>query len=95
MSRKAAETEGLANASLNTSRVPPQKGVRGDEMPSTRNLLGNDQAKGLDAMAEKKKAGSKSTSAPQEGKGGSNARGAGKATQGDEGKGAQRRKQKK
>ena len=94
MSRKAAETEGLANASLNTSRVPPQKGMRGDDMALTRNLSGNDQEKGIEATAEKKKVGSNPAGVPKEGKGGTTALSAGKS-KGDEGTSAQKRKQKK
>jgi hypothetical protein len=94
MSRKASGEDSLANASLSTSRVPPQQGVGGDRMASTRNLSGNDHEKGLDAMADKKKVGSSTASMPKEGQGGTNARGGGK-TQGEEGSGAQKRKQKK
>lgn len=51
MSRKDDE-KGLANSSLSTSRVPAQNGTKPDGIPTTRNLPGNDQQKGLDAVAK-------------------------------------------
>ena len=93
MSRKPAD-EGLGNASLSTSRVHAQEGVAQDSMPSTRNLPGNDQQKGLDAMADKKKVGSDPASVPKQGKGGSNA-GSGKTESPKEGHGGQKLQQKK
>ena len=95
MSRKTTEADSLANASLSTSRVHPQKGVAQDSMPSSRNLPGNDHQKGLDAMAEKKKVGSKPDSVPSPAKGGSNARGSGQTESPKEGKGGQKLQQKK
>ena len=88
--------QGLANSSLNTSRVPPQPGVSRDPMPSNRPLAANDQQKGLEAMSKQNEAGSgsKHSQMPEQSHGGSNARG-GSQKQGKEGNGAQKLQQKK
>ncbi len=48
----SGDDDSLANSSLSTSRVPPQDGQKPDSMPTTRNLPGNDQQKGLEETAD-------------------------------------------